>query len=310
MCFQVSSFDIITLSMETPVHVHSWIESNKPSFSPPIGNKLMHKNLLSVMFVGGPNSRRDFHVDEASEFFYQLKGNMQLPIIERGKRRIVHIKEGEVFLLPSRIPHSPQRPEEGSVGLVIERSRDIPHEYDCMRWYTDFETCEKIEFEKFFHCRDLGRDLVPVAKEYAEFQQRGRLGETIGSVEKKVIDDTESVVPDAFNLSGFIDSTSEEFRNGCRMSLFPPNHPCRELNISLSSLLSERVSASGYEVFVFQVKGEAVLNQLDTSTGLPNELELAQGTCFVLQSDSEWEIERGLGGITMIVHCNPLGNKI
>lgn len=65
----------------------------------------------SIMFIGGPNQREDFHLDVGSEFFYQMRGNMSLPIIEKGKRKDVHIKEGHVFLLPPRIPHSPQRPE-------------------------------------------------------------------------------------------------------------------------------------------------------------------------------------------------------
>ena len=62
----------------------------------------------------------------------------KLPIIEKGKRKLVEIKEGELFVLPPRIPHSPQRPETGSVGLVIERER-VEGEIDCLRWYTDFE---------------------------------------------------------------------------------------------------------------------------------------------------------------------------
>lgn len=48
---------------------------------------------------------------------------MELPTIQRGKRKLVKINEGQVFLLKSRVPHSPQRPEAGSLGLVIERSR-------------------------------------------------------------------------------------------------------------------------------------------------------------------------------------------
>ena len=295
--------------METPVHVQSWIDSNESCFSPPIGNKLMHKKLLSVMFVGGPNSRRDFHVDEASEFFYQIKGNMQLPIIERGKRRIVHINEGEVFLLPSRIPHSPQRPEAGSVGLVIERARDIPHEYDCMRWYTDFSTCEKIEFEKFFHCSDLGRDLVPVAKEYEKLKQEGKLDQMVFK-DKKVVDDTVSVVPEPFKLAEWVEGRKEQFLPGARLHLFPETHPCKELNIVLSSMQRERVSAANYEVFILQVKGSAVLNEIDTFTGLPNKMELGEGACFVLPVETQWDIERGIGSITMIVHCDPLGNKV
>jgi hypothetical protein len=52
--------------------------------------------LKSVMFVGGPNTRTDFHLDESSEFFFQMRGNMQLPTIQRGKRVHVDIKEGQV----------------------------------------------------------------------------------------------------------------------------------------------------------------------------------------------------------------------
>jgi hypothetical protein len=33
---------------------------------------------------------------------------MQLPIMEQGRSKLVKINEGEVFLLPKMIPHSPQ----------------------------------------------------------------------------------------------------------------------------------------------------------------------------------------------------------
>jgi 3-hydroxyanthranilate 3,4-dioxygenase len=64
----------------------------------------MHRNQLTAMFVGGPNTRTDFHLDQSSEFFFQLRGNMHLPIIEHGgQRRVVHIRQGQVFLLPSHV---------------------------------------------------------------------------------------------------------------------------------------------------------------------------------------------------------------
>ena len=47
------------------------------------------------------------------ELFYQVHGDMALEIMERGARRRVEIKEGEMFLLPARVPHSPQ------VGLGV-----------------------------------------------------------------------------------------------------------------------------------------------------------------------------------------------
>ena len=57
----------------------------------------MHKEQMTVMFVGGPNTRTDFHLDEGSEFFWMYRGRMELPIIEQGKRRVIKINEGDVF---------------------------------------------------------------------------------------------------------------------------------------------------------------------------------------------------------------------
>jgi 3-hydroxyanthranilate 3,4-dioxygenase len=47
----------------------------------------------------------------------------------------VPIHEGEVFLLPPEVPHSPQRPAE-SIGIVVERRRG-PDELDGFSWYCD-----------------------------------------------------------------------------------------------------------------------------------------------------------------------------
>eukprot|EP01041_Mallomonas_annulata_P024704 gene24704-45545_t len=37
------------------------------------------------MIIGGPNARKDYHFNEGEELFYQLKGDMKLPIIQDGK---------------------------------------------------------------------------------------------------------------------------------------------------------------------------------------------------------------------------------
>lgn len=77
-----------------------------------------------VTVVGGPNQRTDYHDDSVEEFFYQLKGDMVLKVIDNGDFYDVPIKEGEIFLLPPHVRHSPQRPQEGSIGLVVEPKRD------------------------------------------------------------------------------------------------------------------------------------------------------------------------------------------
>ena len=77
-----------------------------------------------VQIVGGPNQRTDFHVDPYEEWFYQLEGNIHVNLMVDGKVQRVDIGPGETWLLPGNVPHSPQRPETGSVGLVIERVRE------------------------------------------------------------------------------------------------------------------------------------------------------------------------------------------
>lgn len=90
--------------LHSAVDLAAWRTANAASFAPPICNKMLHKADLSVMGVGGPNTRTDFHLEDGAEFFWQVQGNMELPIIERGRRRLVRICEGEVFLLPPRVP--------------------------------------------------------------------------------------------------------------------------------------------------------------------------------------------------------------
>ncbi|XP_015713026.1 3-hydroxyanthranilate 3,4-dioxygenase isoform X2 [Coturnix japonica] len=119
--------------MELLVNVRQWIEENKAAFLPPVCNKLMHRHQLNVMFVGGPNERKDYHIEEGEELFYQVKGDMCLKIIENKKHKDIVIREGEMFLLPARVPHSPQRYAD-TVGLVIERQRQKT-EMDGLRFF-------------------------------------------------------------------------------------------------------------------------------------------------------------------------------
>lgn len=144
------------------MNVETWIQQNKNSFNPPVCNKLMHFRQLNIMFVGGPNTRKDYHIEEGEELFLQVRGDMCLKVVENGKHKDVTIREGEMFLLPARIPHSPQRKAD-TVGLVVERRR-LSSETDCLRYYVD--GCTDLLFERWFHCEDLGTQLVPVINEF------------------------------------------------------------------------------------------------------------------------------------------------
>jgi 3-hydroxyanthranilate 3,4-dioxygenase len=85
------------------------------------------------------------------EFFYQLEGDMILKVHHNDQFKDIPIKEGEVFLLPARVPHSPQR-FPNTVGLVIEKQR-LPGQLDTLRWYCDNTACRAIVYEETFQVR-------------------------------------------------------------------------------------------------------------------------------------------------------------
>ncbi len=114
-----------------------WIDEHAHLLKPPVGNQLVFKDAdLMVTVVGGPNGRTDYHDDPVEEFFYQLKGDMLLKVHDTatGEFYDVPIREGEIFLLPAHMRHSPQRPQEGSIGLVIEPARP-EGALDAIEWY-------------------------------------------------------------------------------------------------------------------------------------------------------------------------------
>lgn len=282
--------------MDEPIIYSDWVRKNESAFSPLIGNKLMHRGGISVMFVAGPNSRRDFHVDESSEFFFQLKGSMDLVVIERGKKRVITIGEGHVLLLPPRIPHSPQR-VVNSLGLVIERKRDTQKEFDCLRWFSDFKTCLEVEYEQFFACNDLGKDLVKVVNDYICFKNSG--GSISRSGKRMIEDDTESVVPDAFSLSYWCDLNKLSLEQGATLNLFGSNHPDRQFQVLVSSE-NNRIIASDNEVYLFQIKGSASVCE---QQGMERNHILPEDACFVLPVGSRWLLNNQQG-LTLILSYN------
>jgi len=118
-----------------PINLPSWLEENASKLVPPVNNQQIWKNSdLICTIVGGPNQRTDFHDDPFEEYFHQFKGNASIIVADRGKFERVHLQEGDVFLLPPHVRHSPQRTEEGSLCTVIERNR-TDQDIDAFEWY-------------------------------------------------------------------------------------------------------------------------------------------------------------------------------
>ena len=147
------------MSKLAPINFKKWIDDHRDKLKPPVGNQQIWEDRdFMVTVVGGPNARTDFHIDESEEFFYQLEGDITLRVIEDGQLRDIPIKEGEIFLLPPRVPHSPIRPAN-TVGLVIERKR-LPHEQDGLMWLCP--QCGEKVYEEYFHLTNLVTQLKPV----------------------------------------------------------------------------------------------------------------------------------------------------
>jgi len=152
------------MAIPKPFNFQKWIDENRHLLKPPVGNKqVFHANDdFIVMVVGGPNSRKDYHYEEGEELFFQVEGDITVKIIEDGKPVDIHIREGEMFLLPPRVPHSPRR-GPNTVGLVIERYRK-PGEKDGFLWYC--ENCSAKMHETYFDLTDIETQLPKVMSEF------------------------------------------------------------------------------------------------------------------------------------------------
>jgi 3-hydroxyanthranilate 3,4-dioxygenase len=159
------------MAVTRPFNFQQWIDEHRHLLKPPVGNAQVFKDNKDfiVMVVGGPNSRKDFHYNEGEEFFYQLEGDINVRIIEDGKPVDVPIKQGEIFLLPGKVPHLPQRPAN-TLGLVIERYRKAG-EQDGFLWFC--ENCENKLYEEYLEVTDIVKQLPEVmGRFYADAQKR------------------------------------------------------------------------------------------------------------------------------------------
>ncbi len=147
------------MKIAKPFNLTKWIEDNKHLLQPPVSNKNLYVESEDyiVMIVGGPNARKDYHYNETEELFYHLKGEITVYIQENGKKKAMKLKEGDMFLLPPKVPHSPNR-TEGSVGLVIERKRAGKGFTDGLLWFCD--NCNEKLHEVYFELHDIEKDFL------------------------------------------------------------------------------------------------------------------------------------------------------
>ncbi|MFD2416247.1 3-hydroxyanthranilate 3,4-dioxygenase [Amycolatopsis pigmentata] len=166
--------------LSEPVHFPGWLTENAADLKPPVNNKQMfpgRKDFI-VQVVGGPNQRTDFHVDPYEEFFYQVKGNMHVNVVTEDGVKRIDIHEGQMWVLPGFVPHSPQRPEPGSIGVVIERVRE-EGTTEKFQWYCP--SCSALVHEAELQVRDIVADLPPVFEKFYG-DERARTCDSCGTL--------------------------------------------------------------------------------------------------------------------------------
>ncbi len=152
------------MAIAKPFNLNKWIDEHRHELKPPVGNRNLYKEAgdYIVMVVAGPNARKDYHYNETEELYYQLEGDIVVRIQDEGKAVDIAINEGDMFLLPARVPHSPIR-SEGSIGLVIELKR-TGLERDGLLWFCD--ACNAKVHESYFHLENIEKDFLPRFREY------------------------------------------------------------------------------------------------------------------------------------------------
>ena len=148
-----------------PFNFQAWIDENKEKFKPPVGNaQVWEDGEMMVTVVGGPNQRRDYHDDPTEEFFYQLKGSIFIRIMEvPGKPPVeIRLEEGDIFLLPKHMRHSPQR-SAGSIGVVVEMPRP-EGALDGFEWYC--QTCHQLVHRAEVKLKSIVKDLPPLFDQF------------------------------------------------------------------------------------------------------------------------------------------------
>lgn len=152
-----------------PFNLRRWIDQHRAELKPPVGNRrLFHDSEFIIMVVGGPNARKDFHLDPAEEFFLQLEGTITLRTVQQGRIISQQLGPGDVLLLPPNVPHCPLRPAN-TIGLVVERERR-PGELDGFQWYC--ERCEALLYEERFELTNIESQFPPLFQRFYGSVQR------------------------------------------------------------------------------------------------------------------------------------------
>lgn len=278
--------------------VDEWIQENKKFFLPPVCNKMMHhKGQMKAFYVGGPNQRKDYHLEEGEELFYMVKGDMCLKVVEQGKHKDIPIKEGEMFLLPACIQHSPQRNAD-TIGMVLERERAI-EELDALRYFVD-GTTESL-YEEWFHVEDLGTQLAPVIKRYFASEQY-KTGKPIpGTIPENpsITVDHDVTTMEPFSFKDWMDKHSEEIESKGFKKVFEGNY---QFSVTLWGPGDEVGGCEAAESWLWQMEGKS---EVSVGNEKVKKFELEKNSVMLIPQDTKYTAKRESGSRCLVCFQDP-----
>ncbi|XP_060607798.1 3-hydroxyanthranilate 3,4-dioxygenase-like [Ruditapes philippinarum] len=283
-----------------------WIEENKKFFLPPVCNKMMHNDgQMKSFYVGGPNQRKDYHIEEGEELFYMVKGDMCLKVVERGIHKDIPIKEGEIFLLPGSIAHSPQR-QADTVGLVIERER-AEDEKDGLRYFIEVEGKPTLDslYEEWFHCEDLGTQLPPVIKRYFASEQHKTGKPLPGTIPENppVKLNFNLTLQNPFPLAQFIKDNRSKIDSAGFIKLFERDDYTHQFQVYVYGKGENTAKIDVAETFIWVLEGSCTVK-----TG-EKVYTLNVGDNMLIRQDQEYTATRPEGCISLICFQDPTLKK-
>lgn len=168
------------LQYGSPFNLLDWSAQNKHRLVPPVCNAAVFPDgNFIINMVGGPNYRTDYHINPTEEIFYQIKGKAYLNVLDRGKYDIIPLNEGDIFLLPANLPHSPQRPDPNGLCFLVESPR--PNDtIDTFLWYC--AGCGTEVYRVSDHVNDLVANLPQAYRTFYELHEDERTCANCGQV--------------------------------------------------------------------------------------------------------------------------------
>ena len=152
----------------------------------------------------------------------------------------------------------------------------------------------------YIDCSDLGRDLVPVVTEFkssVEFQTGKPQGHVLPECERPLRQDTETKVPDPFDIYEFISVHRDQLEAGLTIPLFE-NHPDTQFDITLTGGPTPPSSFQSHkELWLCVLDGRAVVNVGDSGDQVPD-----RGYCGIVPTGQAFTVATEKGSVILMVN--------